>query len=563
MIQIFLLSAFIALLVALVGTYIAMKIQSRSLVKLHVQHEAWQRAQEAQLRTWEVRQGSHALDIEKKLTSQVKQVQENWRTWEIRDQERIAAMAQEFEALMGKLNLEHELARLPHVDETPLPANGDDQRLHPFKDWRPPTFYGADLSERDLSHRYLVQADFREARLSSTNFYMADLRGACLAGADLTGADLTGADLSGADLRSAILKGANLLVTDMHNVVLNGADLRGARNLTADQAYSAVFDNRTLFDENADVTLPRIPSIRFTVYTESTPLVSFKSSQVVKQLESPQNTVEAASIITSPETTEKQPVVGESPLDASDMLPSVPTMHFEMSGPIDQPAIEDTISPEAISSDTFPDAIEEVSIEMVETIPRPAVTLNDRSGDSEAPAAEEMEIIPLQALAPADISSTPEESTEDETQVAQSASLPSSDVTDVPTWSYEDTFEPIMPEFSAPEEFVDQLQTADDAHWAISEEADFENEYSNGNSTPHSYDGTSTNGNSEQVPNLDEFTEQQVEDTHLMPPPSNGNSHGRTEKDPRSNTQGNRRTGGAGKANPRKGQNDRRRARAN
>src|SRR5436305_10130306 len=123
MIQLFIVSALIGLLAALVGIFIAMKIQFRSLTRLHVQQEAWQRAQEAHQRTWEVRQGRHALDVEKKLSRQVQQVEETWQTWEIRDQERIAAMTEEFQALMGKLNLEHELAKLPHTDETPLLSN--------------------------------------------------------------------------------------------------------------------------------------------------------------------------------------------------------------------------------------------------------------------------------------------------------------------------------------------------------------------------------------------------------------------------------------------------------
>ncbi|HZU70845.1 MAG TPA: pentapeptide repeat-containing protein [Ktedonobacteraceae bacterium] len=471
MIQIFVLSALIALLVALAGTYIAIRMQSRALLKLHVQQEAWQRAQEAQLRTWEVRQGSHALEVEKKLANQVKQVQENWRTWEIKDQQRIAAMVQEFEALMGKLNLEHELARLPHIDETPLPAIDHDQHQQPFKNWRPPTFCGADLSGRDLSHRYLVRADFREAQLRGTNFYMADLRGACLAGADLTGADLSGTDLSGADLRSAILNGVNLLVTDIRNAVLNGADLRGARNLTADQAYSAIFDDTTRFDEHADVTLPRIPSIRLTVYTESTPLVSLKSSEDVKQLELPPNSIEAAPVFTLPETTEKQPAVGEISPDASDTLQPPSTAQFEAPEPANQ---------------LLPDK--------------------------------------------------------------------------------EDTFELAIPESATHEELIDQLQTAGDSGWPIPGDTAIANGYANGNSANHAHNGAATNGMNghlAQAPDLDSFTEQPAEDTLLRPQPSNGNSHVPMKKDPRSATQENRRTGGSGKANPRKGRNDRRRAKAN
>src|SRR5579875_2048958 len=179
MIQIFLLSALIALLVALAGTYIAIRVQSRALLKLYVQQEAWQRAQEAQMRTWEVRQANHALEVEKKLANQVKQIQQNWQTWEIKDQERVAAMVQEFEAVMGKLNLEHELARLPHIDETPLPAIEDDQRQQPLKNWRPPLSWGADLGGHNFPHLYFAGADSRNAHWGATNFYRAARGGQC------------------------------------------------------------------------------------------------------------------------------------------------------------------------------------------------------------------------------------------------------------------------------------------------------------------------------------------------------------------------------------------------
>ncbi|HLH62809.1 MAG TPA: pentapeptide repeat-containing protein [Ktedonobacteraceae bacterium] len=476
MIQIFLLSALIALLVALAGTYIAIRVQSRALLKLYVQQEAWQRAQEAQMRTWEVRQANHALEVEKKLANQVKQIQQNWQTWEIKDQERVAAMVQEFEAVMGKLNLEHELARLPHIDETPLPAIEDDQRQQPLKNWRPPTFCGADLSGHNLSHRYLVRADFREAQLRGTNFYMADLRGACLAGADLTGADLSGADLSGADLRSAILKNVNFLVTDMHNALLNGADLRGARNLTADQAYSTTFDDTTRFDEHADVTLPRIPSIRLTVYTESSPLVSLKSSEEVKQLGLLPNAIEVAPAFTLPETTEKQPATGEILSDISDTLQPPLAAQFEAPEPANRllPDKEDTIS--------------------------------------------------------------------------QNGPL-------------EDTFERVIAEFATHKELIDQLQTAGASALPIPDDSDISHEHAN-----HSHNGAATNGTNGhrvQAPDPDSFMEQPAEDTLLMPQTSNGHSHAPLESAPQSDTRGNRPAGGAGKANSRKGRNEKRRAKTN
>ncbi len=123
-------------------------------------------------------------------------------------------------------------------------------------------FQGANLAGLDLSHRYLGRADMRNAQLSRTNFFMADLSGACLADADLSEADLSGANLSHADLRGATLTGANLLVTDMNNAILTGADLLGARNLTTQQIYTAIYDSTTQLDEEIDITLPHTSRIR-------------------------------------------------------------------------------------------------------------------------------------------------------------------------------------------------------------------------------------------------------------------------------------------------------------
>jgi hypothetical protein len=550
------MSALIGLLAALVGIFIAMKVQFRSLTRLRVQQEAWQRAQEAHQRTWEVRQGSHALDVEKKLSRQVQQVEETWQTWEVRDQERIAAMTEGFQALMGKLNLEHELAKLPHTDETPLLSNEHGQSQQPFKNWRPPTFCGADLSGRDLSNRYLVRADFREARLAGTNFYMADLRGACLAGADLTDAELSGADLSGADLRSTILKGANLLVADMHNAVLNGANLRGIRNLTADQAYSAIFDNTTQFDADFDVTLPRIPSIRFTVYTESTPLISLQSGKIVKQLEAPRNTVEATPTITPSEATEKQPAVSESLADSAESAIAIRTPE---TADEPHPDIEDTISTEAISNAALPDATGEPLPDSEETIPHQAVTLADLPGASEKPLAEELEMVPPQSLPPTDLSDTPEESLTEESEIVAPESLPSIDLQDAPTKPLQDTSEADSVKSAEPGELIEQPEITEDADWSGPEVTDF----ANGKSANHINNGSSTNGTSSIVPDLTSLMEQPVEDTPLMPPPSNGNSHAPTETHPRPDKQGNRRTEEAGKGTHRKGQSGRRRARTN
>jgi hypothetical protein len=141
--------------------------------------------------------------------------------------------------------LEHELARLRPIEDAPLILDATHQHQYTLPSWRPPRLQGSNLSEHDLSHRYLGHADLRNAQLANTNFYMADLSGAFLTGANLAGADLSGANLVGADLRGATLTGANLLVADLHNANLVGANLLGVRNLTTQQISSTISDSTT------------------------------------------------------------------------------------------------------------------------------------------------------------------------------------------------------------------------------------------------------------------------------------------------------------------------------
>jgi uncharacterized protein YjbI with pentapeptide repeats len=115
------------------------------------------------------------------------------------------------------------------------------------------------LSQRDLSHRYLADADLQEANLTGANFGLSDLSGADLADANLSEVNLTGAKLVGANLRNAILTEANLLVADLEGAVLIGANLLGVRNLTPQQLASAIYDQTTQLDAALDLHLSARP----------------------------------------------------------------------------------------------------------------------------------------------------------------------------------------------------------------------------------------------------------------------------------------------------------------
>jgi hypothetical protein len=250
MINPLIIAGIISLLSAIIGAFIALKIQSRTLKRISIENEAWQHAHEAHQIIWEVKQRKQALEFEQKLTLQVQQIQEAWQRWESNDKERLA-----------RLTLEQKLALLPHIEDVSVPFNEHAQvaQTNPYGPQRqPPSFYKTNLSGQDLSRRYLACADLRETQLVNTNFYMADLSGACLTGANLAGANLAGANLTRADLRDAILTDANILVADLNEAVLDGANLLGAHNLTTEQIHSAIYNSKTQIDIECDLTPPGI-----------------------------------------------------------------------------------------------------------------------------------------------------------------------------------------------------------------------------------------------------------------------------------------------------------------
>jgi hypothetical protein len=248
------MASIISLLSGLAGAFVALKIQYEQLRRMQAHNEGWERAQESHQRDWEVKQGKYAAEVETRLTQKVQQVQKAWTQWEAKDEKRVQALNRELKEVKTYLHVKHELARLPRIEERPLMAQTTRQHQQSFSNWQPPLLQGVDVSNQDLSHRYLAQADLRHAKLTNTNFFMADLSDAFLTGADLSGANLSGANLSGVDLRGAILTGANFLVTDLQNTILLGADLRGARSLTAQQVNTAIYDNTTQFDPQFDLT---------------------------------------------------------------------------------------------------------------------------------------------------------------------------------------------------------------------------------------------------------------------------------------------------------------------
>ena len=308
-----LLGGVIGIIAAIVASFIALKLYGRSLHSTVIQQQGWERAQEARQQQWQKQQEKRSVTVEKNLSVHVQQVQQEWQAWEQKDVLRKQELKQQYEALAIRAALENEVEHLPHLEEASLPLTENQRRRSTLSNAVPAQLQGADLAGRDLSRRYLGNANLRGAKLAHANLFMTDLSGACLAGADLTNADLSGANLMHADLREATLIGANVLVADLNNAILLGTKLQKIRNLTAEQILTTVHDNTTQFDDNNDITLPRIPSIPKSALSST--LQSTNSYDIVR----------AQSLDTIPEMSPLAEAEEQSPfLPFPDMLPDTP-----------------------------------------------------------------------------------------------------------------------------------------------------------------------------------------------------------------------------------------------
>jgi hypothetical protein len=318
MTQLIVMIGTVSLIAAILGALIALKLQYNYLNKMQAQFQAWERAQESHQRNWEIQQEKNAAELERRITRQVEQIHEDWEEWKVWDRERIETLVKQYEESELQLHVKRELDRLPRVEDAPLILDAKHQHQHIITGWQPPMLKGADLSGHDFSHRFLGQADLRNAQLIRANFYMADLSGACLIGANLSDAYLVGANLSGADLRDATLTDTDLLVADLHGTVLIGVNLLRARNLTAQQRNTAIYDASTQFGGGTDFTPPRVQSVQ--------PIVSssFSAPEIAEALfVSPTDNTSLAnnpSPTTSADETQVEKAVPTSALDLKSQI---------------------------------------------------------------------------------------------------------------------------------------------------------------------------------------------------------------------------------------------------
>ncbi|GAC1653624.1 MAG: hypothetical protein NVS4B12_25400 [Ktedonobacteraceae bacterium] len=310
MLETLLIGSITGVVVAIITSLIIVRIYQRNLNNVLIQQQAWERAQEERQQQWQHQQEKRAVSFEKKLATNVQQVQQEWHAWEHKDTTRVQMLEQQYEAATTRTILDNKLKHIPHLEEAPmLPIKNQQHESVSNSASRTVQLQGADLAGRDLSRRYLRGANLRGANLAQANLFMADLSHACLVGADLSSADLSGSNLTGADLQDATLSGANVLVADVNNAVLRGANLSSIRNLTAEQLATTIYDNTTQFEEDTiDRTLPQLPSIPKSVSAAvpssmpSTPLYDIVIAQGLNAVpEMPSETPSATQNILEPD----------------------------------------------------------------------------------------------------------------------------------------------------------------------------------------------------------------------------------------------------------------------
>jgi uncharacterized protein YjbI with pentapeptide repeats len=93
------------------------------------------------------------------------------------------------------------------------------------------SIFSLEIRGNDLAVNYILFNNFARANLENANFKDADLRSTSFYLADLTNANLSGADLrnaffGNADLSNVNLSGANLEGTILDDAILTGANLK-------------------------------------------------------------------------------------------------------------------------------------------------------------------------------------------------------------------------------------------------------------------------------------------------------------------------------------------------
>lgn len=242
--------AVVSLIIAVVALVLAFRAQQnlrQASERVQAQQEIWEKAQNTRQQDWRAEQEKHLTEVEQRIQAQIQQLQNAWNMLEKFERQQRDELRAAFEASTKQARAEYELARIPRIEDVPLPVM-QDQSGKSTPRGQHVNLSGADLSGRDLSSRYLGHANLSQTILRNAKCFMTDFSWANLKEADLQESDLSGANLTHTDLRGANLNGVNFLTADLYKTNLIGANLLNARNLTAEQLRTAIYDDSTLSD---------------------------------------------------------------------------------------------------------------------------------------------------------------------------------------------------------------------------------------------------------------------------------------------------------------------------
>src|SRR5215472_18327461 len=122
-------------LVVLITAALTLVFQHRRVERIVTQQEEWERAQQSHLRTWEAQQERRITDLETRLTSEFQEIQQTRQRWETKDAARMEELAQEYKATTTQLRLQHELARVLRIEDTPLNTDSHGQSRPTIANW--------------------------------------------------------------------------------------------------------------------------------------------------------------------------------------------------------------------------------------------------------------------------------------------------------------------------------------------------------------------------------------------------------------------------------------------
>src|SRR5258708_39875454 len=102
MLETLLIGGLASVVIAIVAALVILRMQQRGLDRTLAQQQAWERAQDVRQLQWKVQQERRAIELEKKLTSQVQQVYTDWQAWEAHDAMRVEALRYQYDTATNK-----------------------------------------------------------------------------------------------------------------------------------------------------------------------------------------------------------------------------------------------------------------------------------------------------------------------------------------------------------------------------------------------------------------------------------------------------------------------------